>query len=703
MVSRGNYPFSIVIDSPIWRDFLENVISKLPNLVTHFIAGRLRDHVNEWRKITRDKQIIDTICGLKIEFTDLPFQNYTPNEYKHTKEEIEFLNKEIEKLLTKRIIVEVEPVPGQYVSNIFLRDKKDGSYRMILNLKKLNYSVEYYHFKMETLKSAINLMTPGCYMASMDFKDAYYSVPIFEQHRKYLRFTFGGRLFEFTCLPNGLSSGPRLFTRVTKPLFAGLRENGYLNTVYIDDSLLFGDTESECRLNVIETVTLAVKLGFVVHPVKSIFDPTQIIEFLGFVLNSIEMTVKLTDEKADTLRELCIRLKTYKKPKIRTVATVVGKMVAAFPGVEYGQLFYRLLDNEKTEALKQNKGNYEAKMKLSVEAKHDLDWWIDHIQTEYRLISHGQPQWTMYSDASRRGWGGIFGEKKTGGHWSPLEQKLHINVLELFAVYYTLSSLCGHLRNTHLRLMIDNQTAVIYMNKMGGKKTLCNKISRKILDWCKERNIWVSAEYITTHDNFEADEQSRIEHSNSEWEITETVFNAMTELWGSPEVDLFASRLNNKVDRYYSWKPDPFSIGVDAFNAFWGNSFAYVFPPFSLVGKILQKIEEDEATVMMVVPLWTTQSWFSKLLRMLIDCPFYFHRATEAMTHPEKDVKQLPKMDLLACCLSGKHSLTKTYQDVLRRSSCRHGDRAQVFSTMSTLRNGLNLQLRGVQIPLHPL
>ena len=60
----------------------------------------------------------------------------------------------------------------------FCRPKKDGSVRIILNLKKLNESMDYQHFKMETLNHALQLMTQGCYMASIDLKDAYYSIPV---------------------------------------------------------------------------------------------------------------------------------------------------------------------------------------------------------------------------------------------------------------------------------------------------------------------------------------------------------------------------------------------------------------------------------------------------------------------------------------------------------------------------------------------
>ena len=77
---------------------------------------------------------------------------------------------------------------GEFVSSIFTRPKKDGTLRMILNLKSLNKFVTYHHFKMDTIWTAIRLMTPGCYMASIDLKDAYYSVPIHTDFQKYVKF-----------------------------------------------------------------------------------------------------------------------------------------------------------------------------------------------------------------------------------------------------------------------------------------------------------------------------------------------------------------------------------------------------------------------------------------------------------------------------------------------------------------------------------
>ena len=119
--------------------------------------------------------------------------------------------------------------PDEYISTIFARKKKSGKYRMILNLNELSKHIEKHHFKMDTLWSAVRLMTPNCFMASINLKDAYYVVPIAEEHRKYLRFYWQGNLYQYTCMPNGLSSAPRCFTKLLKPVYSTLRQHGHLN------------------------------------------------------------------------------------------------------------------------------------------------------------------------------------------------------------------------------------------------------------------------------------------------------------------------------------------------------------------------------------------------------------------------------------------------------------------------------------------
>ena len=135
------------------------------------------------------------------------------------KTETNSIDDEIERLLEKGEIVESIHEEGEFLSSIFTRPKRTGGYRMILNLVKLNKLVEYHHFKMDRLQAAMKLVQPHSFMTSIDLKDAYYSVPIHVDHQKYLKFVWKGVLHKFTALPNGLSSGPRLITKLLKPPF----------------------------------------------------------------------------------------------------------------------------------------------------------------------------------------------------------------------------------------------------------------------------------------------------------------------------------------------------------------------------------------------------------------------------------------------------------------------------------------------------
>ena len=144
-----------------------------------FIAGRLKQFFPQWKLITSDHFILDSVSHYKIEFVaGFPQQKVVPREICFSIQEQNIIQNEIDKLLTKRVIKETTRCTGEYISSIFIHSKKDGTYRLILNLKNLNDQVEYHHFKMDTLQSAIRPMKQNSYMASVDPRDAYYSVTI---------------------------------------------------------------------------------------------------------------------------------------------------------------------------------------------------------------------------------------------------------------------------------------------------------------------------------------------------------------------------------------------------------------------------------------------------------------------------------------------------------------------------------------------
>lgn len=142
--------------------------------------------------------------------------------------------------------------------------------------------------------------------------------------------------------------------------------------------------------------------------------PAHSITFLGFVLDSIAMTVRPTSEKAANVRNSCHSLMAKEYPNIREVAEIVGKLVACFPGVQFASLFYRQLDNEKTKALEIEKGNYDATMSLSELAKSDLLWWCNNIESSSKPISPTPSDMIIQTDAPLSGWGAIVTVSKPG-------------------------------------------------------------------------------------------------------------------------------------------------------------------------------------------------------------------------------------------------------------------------------------------------
>ena len=188
---------------------------------------------DNWRKLTSDKYILDIVeNGLILNFTtDAPSK--VAFEYKRSQNETHVIDEEVYKLLSKRVISATNVNAGDYFSSLFTRLKKDGSYRTILNLKFLNEECETHHFKMESLKHAIHMIRPGAYLASIDIKDAFYSVPIHPSHKKYLKFMWKGQPYQFEAMPNGYLDAIRIFAKILKPVFSTLPKRGYISIIYV--------------------------------------------------------------------------------------------------------------------------------------------------------------------------------------------------------------------------------------------------------------------------------------------------------------------------------------------------------------------------------------------------------------------------------------------------------------------------------------
>jgi hypothetical protein len=667
-------------------------------------AGCIKRYIKNWKSITADPYILDMVQHAHIKFNKVrDLSQDAINPYAMSVKEAKLLECEIKKLLSKGVLVEIDEGEAKYLSNVFLRPKKDGSHRMILNLNALNKNIEYKKFKMETLESIITLMTPNCFMCSLDLKDAYYSVPVSLEHQKYLCFPWidemGNRhVYAYTCFPNGLTSAPRDFTKLMKPPLTHLRLQGVTIAIYIDDTFIVDQDEAKCTDDTELTRQFLESLGFTINAEKSMQVPSQQLTMLGFILDSVTMEITPTEDKVLKISRLCTTALQKHRMTVRELAQLIGTLVSSFPGVEYGKMHYRSLEKLKSNTLKSNRGNFEAHVELTKEARIELNWWLLNIKHASKKISHGKPTVTIQTDASNMGWGAVRDGEKTGGRWTDTETEDHINCLELRAVLFGLRSLCTDLTRCHIKILADNTTAVCYINEQGGTvSTTCNKIATEIWEWCMHREIWLTAAHIPGRLNIEADVASRTFEDRTDWELDRGTFELVCQKFGRPDIDLFATRLNAKLACYVSWNPDPYASYVDAMTGDWSVGLQYMFPPFRMIGRCARKVLEEMGEAILIVPLWPSQCWFPRVMEMLTRHPVLLPRG--CVTPPKHSLANLPKhLVFLACRISGCRSKVAAFLETLPTSYYRAGARPLGSNMNRQLADGQCFVVRGRSI-----
>ena len=223
-----------------------------------------------------------------------------------------------------------------------------------------------------------------------------------------------------------------------------------------------GDTFNECQHIVRITTAFLRSLGFIIHVRKLILIPTQLMIYASFGIDTVQMTLQITEEKADKIVTLCTALLSNTNPTIQEVAQVIGNLVAAFSAVPYGQLYYKELEKCKIKALSHSAGNFYSYLVLTDKALCELRWWIDNIGTIKRPIHPPDIDLIIHSDAGK--WDGAPQKEKNpaGGRFLYDESNLPINIQE-----FSLMSYCTKYFFNHVRFKSDNSTAITYINYMG--------------------------------------------------------------------------------------------------------------------------------------------------------------------------------------------------------------------------------------------
>lgn len=640
------------------------------------MGGRLGQFWKIWDRLRPDSWVQGVLReGYRIEFTSRPPSRDVkrPTPVPGNQEKRAALEKEITDLLLKGAITPLDADHNMplYRSVFFLAPKKTGDWRPIINLRPLNsLYVRPQKFRMETLHQIVPTLSIGSWAVTIDLKDAYLHIPMHPSSRRFLSFQYKGTDYIFKALPFGLSTSPRVFTRVTRVVLAYLRRRGISVFAYIDDWLLLAKSEQEAYQTTQFVVRLLQDLGWIINWDKSALTPTQVITYLGATIDFRSGTISPTTERVKTLTSFANSV--IRKPTLqaREWLRLLGLMASLVDVLPFCRLFMRPIQIHLLKHYKPASDHLFLKVPVTPEARRHINWWTQpsNVATgkQFGLV---HPQETISTDASLEGWGAVWGTRTTSGTWSPEESTLHINLLELEGVRRAIHHWAPLLHDTEVTVLSDNSTAVIYINRQGGtrSKSLCHR-TWELLHFCRSRRIHLKASHLAGPDNVMADALSRSRYDENEWSLQQEWADILFDVFGRPLVDLFASRDNTKLPTFCSRFHQDEAWATDALSISWDGMEAYAFPPWSLIHRVLLKIRQSQTSVLLVAPMWPNQHWFPLLMSLLVDLPFRFPHSQRLLSQNRGRTwhQNLQDLHLTAWKLSGIASKRQAFEERLR-------------------------------------
>ena len=473
--------------------------------------------------------------------------------------------------------VRVVPEPPLVCSPLSVVENSAGKKRLVINLRHLNRFLWKQKFKYEDLRIAMMLFKRGDYLFSFDLKSGYHHVDVANHHWKYLGFNWEGIDYVFTVLPFGLSTACYIFTKIVHPLVRYWRARGLRILVYLDDGLCAVSGEQsakEASQLVQHTLTEA---GFVTHPDKSSWQPSQRLVWLGFVVDVGLGQIEVPKEKIEALCCAIHHASHTKHIQARNLASIVDKIISI--GLAFGPVT-RFMTRSLYTVLESRTAWCDV-LTLSHEALEELEFWSHGLEGY-----NAQPIWhtpsavrVVYSDASETGYGGYVvehGASVSYGQWTPQEAVRSSTWRELAAVWFVLVSVADSLANHRVRWFTDNQN-VVRILQVGSKKPALHAVSRKIFILCIHNQIHLEPEWIPRELNERADYLSRIIDLD-DWCLNPIIFNRVDKVLGRHTIDRFADFYNKQTPRFNSRCWNPSTEAVDAFTVDWHGENNRLFP-----------------------------------------------------------------------------------------------------------------------------
>ena len=595
--------------------------------------------------------------------------------------------------------------PGFYSPSFLIPKKEKGTWRLISDLRRLNRHVLHEHVKMPNINSILPSLRKGSLMATFDVKDGYFNVPIAPQCRCYFRFVVGTKVYELLRLPMGFVGSMQAFNQWLKPYVETVRALFPELQVfsYVDDCLIVLPRQLRVTARkTIRRVRATIKaLGLPLKHEKCTWEPSTKAEFLGFVLNTRDLSTACPRKKARKIRkQIRQTVKQAARGTLRTraFASTIGMIIALLPAARNARLHAAHLFEAQAKALGNGGWANNPKVRLSAESEAELNFWLNFLQN-----AKGYPLGARYTchevtvvatDAADDCIAGCMVSAPSlptfSRSLSRRERRRHINYKELQAVMESRRHF--KLKGTWVNFRVDNTTVVAAINKWSTKAKQMLPLLMELHDWALRTNTKVTATYINTKSNVVADRLSR----------------------GLPvrQQDLAEMRLLHRsaqeVSRRARWRLHP-SAARDLFRAMRirpRRSLAgpatttdtvlpagfvpleltrtrrlrsFVFPNLSQIQRTLTLVESLRLDTVVFLPLWPGAPWFHRVAHLAAGNPVLLP-PTAARPFNQRRTS-LPTWSWLSIKLSGRKSARMAFRRQLRSQDGSSGEPWPVTAT----------------------
>ena len=469
-------PFQLAPEGPVHdpskeaRSLASLLMLPQPRNVDGFQVGaRLADFAPHWRSLLGNCRATGIVeDGVGIAFQQRPQLTHQSISFR-TRNSRQDLQQAVDALLMKGAIERVTNVRSLgFYSRLFLVPKKTGDLRPVIDLSTLNRHMVVPHFKMETQGSVRSAIRSQEWAVSIDIRDAYLHVPMHQAVRKYLRFVVNKKVYQFTCLPFGLATSPREFTKLLRPVVSLLRQQGVKLHVYLDNWLIRADTLEEAQLHSQTIIKVLQFLGWIINFEKSDLTPSQDFQFIVMQFNTRRFTVAPLPKMRIKVQSVLQHWMANPNITARDLHRLLGMLVFMASLVRRGRLRLRPVQWWAATAWCQRTGNWSDRIQVPQWVLSEVAWWSSPAVLQGLPLAARETEVTLFTDASSSGWGAQLGSHSTQGQWSASQRLCHINVLEMQAVIYAVRDFLPLLRYRVVRLMCDNAVRVAYIKNEGG-------------------------------------------------------------------------------------------------------------------------------------------------------------------------------------------------------------------------------------------